>query len=79
MELLFPNTNPIYTLENCRIADLRAAEWRDAGKHPEEMGVLSWIAAMDPFIRAVTEAGETSFLLPRESPSLAKAGVADLL
>ena len=77
MAVLIPNTDPIYTLENWRIADLRATEWRNAGQHPDEMGVLSWIAAMDPFIRAVSEAGVTSFSVSRESATLAKAGVAD--
>lgn len=75
MELLLPNRNPIYTLDQIKIAALRAKEWQ--GKYPDKLGVLPWIAAMEPFIRQVSEAGQTSALVHREASALASAGLAE--
>jgi hypothetical protein len=73
MAILFPTRIPVLTVENFRVAEIRAQEFQ--GQVPDEMSVVQWITMMDQYINGRTHQGVTTVSLDKESPDLAQASV----
>jgi hypothetical protein len=73
MAILIPNTSPALTSDAIQTAVIRAQELQ--GQFPDEMSVISWVAAMDEHINGSVQEGVTTVSIDRGSPRLAQAGL----